>query len=104
MIKFKQTGDFSKSIQYMGQLKKGVNTQALSKYAEECVSALSSATPVNTGLTANSWYYKIENKGGSANINFYNSNSWKNLLRQHAAEKNQEIPNEWDQNCGVGRP
>ena len=74
MIKFKQTGDFSKSIQYMGQLKKGVNTQTLSKYAEECVSALSSATPVNTGLTANSWYYKIENKGGSANINFYNSN------------------------------
>ena len=38
------------------------------------VEALSSATPIESGLTASSWYYKIENKDGKASINFYNSN------------------------------
>ena len=38
------------------------------------MAALSSATPIDTGVTANSWYYKIVNKNGSATISFYNSN------------------------------
>ena len=46
----------------------------LDKYGREGVAALSSATPVDTGLTADSWYYKVEHANGSASINFYNSN------------------------------
>ena len=38
------------------------------------MAALSSATPIDSGLTAESWYYEIENKKGSAIITFYNSN------------------------------
>lgn len=46
----------------------------LDKYGREGVAALASATPVDTGLTAKSWYYKIENKKGSVTISFLNSN------------------------------
>ena len=38
------------------------------------MAALASATPVDTGLTASSWYYEISNKNGSAMISFHNSN------------------------------
>ena len=35
---------------------------------------MAAATPKDTGKTASSWYYKIENKDGSASISFHNSN------------------------------
>ena len=38
------------------------------------MAALASATPVDSGLTANSWYYVIERTNGSISINFHNSN------------------------------
>ena len=46
----------------------------LDKYGREGVNALSSATPVESGVTAASWYYEIEHSSGSAAIQFYNSN------------------------------
>ena len=54
--------------------KEAVNLGRLDKYGREGVAALASATPVDSGLTASSWYYEIENKNGSATITFYNSN------------------------------
>lgn len=38
------------------------------------MAALASATPVDSGETAGSWYYRIENRKGSAIISFHNSN------------------------------
>jgi hypothetical protein len=38
------------------------------------VAALASVTPVDSGLTANSWYYEIENTEGFVKINFNNRN------------------------------
>ena len=74
MIKFRQKGDFSKLTRFLEKAKKNVRISDLDKYGREGVAALSSATPVDTGTTANSWYYKIENKSGSVKISFYNSN------------------------------
>ena len=74
MIVFKQKGDFSKVTKYLQKAKKGVNLRSLEKYAEAGVQALKRSTPVNTGLTANSWYYKIESKNGIIEISFCNSN------------------------------
>lgn len=45
----------------------------LDKYGKMGVEALSSATPVDSGLTASSWYYEIQNDGNSASIEFHNS-------------------------------
>ena len=74
MISFRQKGDFSKLDRYFKKVKKAVNPTSLDSYAQKCVAALASATPVDTGLTARSWYYKITNKEGSISITFYNSN------------------------------
>lgn len=73
-ISFRQKGDFSKLTNYLEKVKEVVKLGDLDKYGREGVAALSSATPVDTGTTAGSWYYKIENKNRSATISFYNSN------------------------------
>lgn len=74
MITFRQKGDFSNLTRYLERVKGAVNLSLLDKYGREGVAALSSATPVDSGETANSWYYEVENKNGSATISFYNSN------------------------------
>lgn len=74
MIEIKQKGNFDKTIQFLGQLKRGVNTRILEKYGEAGVEALAAATPVDTGKTANSWFYEISRKPGSVTISFHNSN------------------------------
>ena len=80
MITFRQKGDFSKLTKYFERLKEVVKLGDLDKYGREGVAALSSATPKDTGLTADSWYYKIENKNGSAKITFNNSNIQNGVL------------------------
>ena len=74
MISFKHKGDFSKLTSYLEKAKEAARIGDLDKYGREGVAALASATPVDSGLTANSWYYEIEHKNGSATINFCNSN------------------------------
>ena len=74
MISFRQKGDFSKLTRFLEKAKNVVRIGDLDKYGREGVAALSSATPVDSGLTASSWYYKVEHTNGSAKINFYNSN------------------------------
>ena len=74
MISFRQKGDFSKLTRFLERAKETVRLGDLDKYGREGVAALSSATPIDSGLTGDSWYYKIDNKHGSAKISFYNSN------------------------------
>ena len=74
MISFRQKGDFSNLTRYLERVKNAVKIGDLDKYGRAGVAALASATPVDTGLTANSWSYEIENRNGSAKITFSNSN------------------------------
>ena len=74
MITFRQRGDFSKLTNFLERAKEAVHLGNLDKYGQEGVAALASATPVDTGQTANSWHYKIEQKNGSVSIGFYNTN------------------------------
>lgn len=74
MISFRQKGDFSKLNRYFERLKEVARLSILDKYGREGVAALESATPVETGKTASSWYYEIEHGSGSATITFGNSN------------------------------
>lgn len=73
-ITFKQKGDFSKLTRYLERVKQTVKISDLDKYGREGVAALKSATPVDSGLTANSWYYEIKNTKGLISISFFNSN------------------------------
>ena len=74
MITFRQKGDFSKLTRFLEKAKEVVRLGDLDKYGREGVAALASATPIESGRTASSWYYQVENKNGSASITFYNSN------------------------------
>ena len=75
MITFRlKGGDFSKTKRYLEKVKEAARFKVLDKYGREGVVALSSATPVDTGLTSNSWSYEIKKSNGSATIIFKNSN------------------------------
>ena len=74
MITFKQTGDFKKVTNYFEKLPRIVKDVNLDKYGLRGVQALSDATPVDTGRTAASWAYQIEQKNNGAAIIFTNSN------------------------------
>ena len=74
MIRFRQKGDFRKTTRYFERLRETVRLGTLDKYGREGVAALASATPVETGKTAESWYYEITNNRQTTKISFYNSN------------------------------
>ena len=74
MISIRHKGDYGKLTRYLEKAKASARLSILDKYGKTGVDALSSATPVDTGLTARSWYYKVEHKNGSAIISFCNSN------------------------------
>ena len=73
MISFRHKGDFSKTSQFLKRAKEVDISRILDKYGREGVAALASATPVDSGRTADSWYYTIERSNGSAAIQFSNS-------------------------------
>lgn len=73
MISFRHKGNFSKATRYLERIRTAIHMGLLDKYGREGVSALASATPVDSGLTASSWYYEITNNRGSATITFLNS-------------------------------
>ena len=74
MISFRQKGDFSKLTKYFERVKEAAKIGVLDKYGREGVAALASATPVESGKTANSWYYEIKRQNGSVSLEFNNSN------------------------------
>lgn len=74
MIRVRHKGDFSKTIKFVKNANGTKYLAALERYGREGVAALASATPVESGTTANSWYYEIERGRGFSKIVFNNSN------------------------------
>ena len=82
MIVFRHKGDFSRTEKFLERAKEAVKIGELDKYGRAGVAALASATPVDSGLTASSWYYTIERQNGRVSIIFNNSNvvgGWCNI-------------------------
>lgn len=73
MISFSSKGDFSKLTRYLEQVKESAKVGILDKYGRAGVAALASATPLDSGLAASSWDYKIEHTSSSAKITFVNN-------------------------------
>lgn len=74
MIVVRHKGDFAKTTRYLERAKKGIRITSLEKFGREGVAALASATPIDSGNTANSWYYEITRMRGVVKITFNNSN------------------------------
>lgn len=63
LIKFSSKGSFKNTERFLKK-KYGVTyRQILDRYGKAGVEALRSYTPVDSGLTADSWYYEIEYDG-----------------------------------------
>ena len=74
MITFRHKGNFNKLTVFLEKADRTARLKDLDKYGREGVAALASATPVDTGKTAASWYYDIKINKESASITFNNSN------------------------------
>lgn len=74
MISVKHKGDFSRLTRYLTKANSAAKLSDLDRFGKEGVTALASVTPVESGLTAKSWHYKIERTNGKVSITFYNSN------------------------------
>ena len=73
-IKITSKGDFSNVTRWLERAKEKLRLGILDKYGREGVSALSSATPVDSGVTAASWRYEIQNGPQGAKLSFHNDN------------------------------
>ena len=75
MIHVSVKGDFKKTNSFLERAANLFKLGILDKYGRRGVDALRAATPVDTGETANSWYYRIvRNKRGTA-IEWLNSST-----------------------------
>jgi hypothetical protein len=74
MVTFRHKGDFSKTTKFLERAKRGDYLRVLDKYGRAGVAALASATPVDSGITAASWYYTIDKSEGTTKITFGNAN------------------------------
>ena len=79
MITFHQKGDFSRVNRYFEKLLNVVKLGELDKYGRQGVEALASATPRDTGITAESWKYDIVRGKDSTAIQWYNTNENKGV-------------------------
>lgn len=94
-IKFSHKGDFSKSIKFLTNKKslRNLLKPIFERYGEAGVNALREATPKDTGLTSESWSYKLEFGDGEITLTWMNSNmsDWANvavLIRYGHATRN----------------
>ena len=71
---FSGSGDFRKTEAFLRNLARGSFYRQLQSQAQKGVEALKSATPVDSGETANSWSSRVTVSRGSAKIEWTNSN------------------------------
>jgi len=74
MIKLTTKGNFNHTERFLKKMSKAEFYKVLDKYGQKGVQALSTATPVDTGKTAESWNYYIKKTKTSAYIYWTNSN------------------------------
>ena len=74
MISLTSKGDWGNTMKQLKQMATGKQYANLEKYGEAGVSALAKATPVDSGLTARSWKYRIIKTRGRPGIEWYNTN------------------------------
>lgn len=79
LIKISHKGDFSATTRLLKHIKTIAFYKILDKYGKMGVDALREATPKDTGITADSWGYKINISNDSAVISWTNTNQNKGL-------------------------
>lgn len=75
MIQFKHRGNFNKIEKFLIRMSRAEYLNILGRYGQAGVNALSSATPKDSGATAESWEYVIEHGRSTTTIGWINTNS-----------------------------
>lgn len=70
---FSSSGSTSKTLAFLKKMQSADLFASLASLGQQGVSALASATPVDSGLTAASWSYEVETEAGHAKITWSNS-------------------------------
>jgi len=73
MISFNVTGDSSRTQEFLQSVKRINILSIMETCGEEGVAALTSATPVDTGLAAGSWSYDVNANNGVYTIYWTNT-------------------------------
>lgn len=73
-ISLVSTGDFKNAERFFKRVKDGSYLSGLSRFGKAGVTALSSATPRDTGETAQSWDYRIIKDKNNPGIEWINTN------------------------------
>lgn len=74
MVNFKTDADFLKTIKFLIKISNAIKTGKVDYYGQLGVEALKSATPKDTGKTAESWNYSIVKGLDFLTIKWDNSN------------------------------
>jgi hypothetical protein len=74
MISFTAGGSTANTDRFLSAMIRGDLYSNLESFAQRGVDALRAATPVDSGLTAESWTFEIEEKSGSITIWWLNEN------------------------------
>ena len=76
MLRLTSRGDYSKTLQYLKHVDHNMDIPStLDKYGQIGVDRLSKATPVESGETANSWGYYIEDTKNGYKLCFTNTHT-----------------------------
>ena len=73
-VKFEVSGGFTKTERFLNRMKRREYLNVLDEFGREGVQALRNATPVESGLTAESWDYEIKRTRDYIEIIWTNSN------------------------------
>lgn len=71
-FKVENSGSFKRTIKFLKKLENGDFYKILDRYGKKGVEALIDYTPVDSGLTADSWYYEVDIEPDSASITWCN--------------------------------
>ena len=73
MIRIETSRKGKKTEDWLRKISRGDISAQLSKFGEEGVRALSAATPVDTGLSSQSWGYRVKKLRRGWEIQWYNT-------------------------------
>lgn len=73
-IEIKHKGDFTKTTKYLKKMTTALEKGVFDEYGKLGVDELMMYTPMDTGVTASSWSYSIEQTDNSVRLEFYNDN------------------------------
>ena len=79
LIRITNKGDFNNTFRFLNKMSKFQINKILEKYGQMGVEALRSATPIDSGKTAESWGYEISVGKEGATIHWTNTNQNKGV-------------------------